>query len=696
MVIGYSAMIFMLIVFKIKKRSTFFDLFIKFVALFIVFRYLYWRTFETLVFENIFDSIGMMLLYSAELFAISIYVLGLFTSLSILNRKSIDLKEFEEKDYPTVDVLITTYNEPYDIIEKTVLAAVDLDYPKIKFAVYLLDDGGTAQKCNSKKNQEAEEAQKRKKYLQEFCEKAGAIYLTREKNENAKAGNINTALSSVTGELILMLDADHIPAPQFLQKTIGWFLKDEKMFLVQTPHSFYNPDPVERNLRMAGVSQSENDMFYKYIQKGHDFWQSSFFCGSAAVLRRKFIDEIGGIAGETITEDAETAIGLHNKGYRSAYVDEPMVRGLQAETFSALVLQRVRWTQGMVQIFILKNPFLSKGLKWHQKMSYISACFFWFFAYSRVVFFISPLLFLFFGLKIYNATGTEVLAYVVPHMFMAISMSYFLYSKVRNPFFSELYETVLSFFTLPAIISTLFNPRNPTFKVTPKGHEVAEDYVSELGGVFVVVFIVIVLGVFASILRLIFFPEYIDVILITGTWNLLNLILILAAMGVVSEKKEVRQSIRIPLHKDVKIFMDNKDIYGSISDISEGGAKIKFKNASSIKDLIDSVGYLDLVMRGVKGEEMKLQAKFLHTIGDGGDAIFTFKDVTNDFYTRTKLIQLIYGNTTNWQMYEDQKPVMNPLRSFIYIIKQTLTNVMFKEMFKQFFIQNKNKQKAGL
>jgi cellulose synthase (UDP-forming) len=121
---------------------------------------------------------------------------------------------------------------------------------------------------------------------------------------------MNSALQYINGDLLLILDADHIPAPQFLQRTVGWFNKDEKMFLVQTPHSFYNADPIERNLRMFGTSISENDMFYRFILLGHDFWESAFFCGSAAVLRRKYIDELGGIAGESITEDAETAIKL--------------------------------------------------------------------------------------------------------------------------------------------------------------------------------------------------------------------------------------------------------------------------------------------------------------------------------------------------------------------------------------------------
>jgi len=504
--IGYGAMLFMFIALQFKKLPDYVILFIKFMGFIVVMRYVYWRTFESLTYDGFFDFIGAILLYVAEIFAIIIYLLGIFTSLNLLKRKSIDLDAYPQEDWPSVDILIPTYNEPQIIIENTVIAALAMDYPKDKFTVNLLDDGGTVQKCNDKDPQKAAEARQRKADLMKFCDFVGVKYLTREKNENAKAGNLNTALSSVHSDFILILDTDHVPAKQFLKKTTGWFLKDEKIFLVQTPHAFYNQDPIERNLRMGDTAINENDMFYKNIQLGHDFWESSFFCGSAAVLRRSLIDELGGIAGETITEDAETAIKLHDKGYRSVYISEPMVRGLQTESFGALVIQRVRWTQGMVQIFILKNPFMSKNLRWYQRLSYLSASFFWFFAYSRVIFYIAPLLYLFFGLRIYNANGVEMLAYVVPHMSMAIMMSYFLYAKVRNPFFSELYETVLSFFTLPAIISVLRNPRSPTFDVTPKGQEMMEDHISDLAAPFVIIFTLVALGFVASAYRLYAYP----------------------------------------------------------------------------------------------------------------------------------------------------------------------------------------------
>src|SRR5262249_1791834 len=155
---------------------------------------------------------------------------------------------------------------------------------------------------------------------QTLCRRVGAQYLTRAKNEHAKAGNVNSAMKQTQGELILILDADHVPTADILENTVGWFLRDPRLSLVQTPHFFVNPNPVEKNLQTFEFMPSDNDMFYSIIQKGLDFWNASFFCGAAGVLRRQYLEEVGGICGSTITEDAETALALHARGYRSAYI----------------------------------------------------------------------------------------------------------------------------------------------------------------------------------------------------------------------------------------------------------------------------------------------------------------------------------------------------------------------------------------
>jgi cellulose synthase (UDP-forming) len=156
---------------------------------------------------------------------------------------------------------------------------------------------------------------------------------------------------------------------------------------------------------------------------------------------------------------AETALKLHGLGLKSAYLGIPMISGLQPETFSGFILQRVRWAQGMMQIFLLSNPWRSKTLSLWQKLSYTNSSFFWFFPFARTVFLVAPTAFLVFGLKIYDANLTQFVAYALPHLFGAILVADFLYGKVRWTLISELYETMQSLFSLVAIFKVFINPR---------------------------------------------------------------------------------------------------------------------------------------------------------------------------------------------------------------------------------------------
>ncbi len=168
-----------------------------------------------------------------------------------------------------------------------------------------------------------------------------------------------TACSIRTGELIAVFDADHAPARDFLMETVGYFDDDPRLFLVQTPHFFLNPDPVERNLRTFEKMPSENEMFYGIIQRGLDKWNASFFCGSAAVLRRKALEETNGFSAASASPRiARPRIALHSRGWNSLYVDKPLIAGLQPATFASFIGQRSRWAQGMMQILRFRFPAL--------------------------------------------------------------------------------------------------------------------------------------------------------------------------------------------------------------------------------------------------------------------------------------------------------------------------------------------------
>ncbi|SLN72454.1 Cellulose synthase 1 [Limimaricola soesokkakensis] len=230
------------------------------------------------------------------------------------------------EDLPTVDILVPTLNEPAELLSITLAAARNIAYPQHLVRVVLCDDGGTDARCADPDPLKAADARMRREELQALCAELGVTYMTRAENRHAKAGNLNEALMQLSGDLVVIFDADHAPTRDFLARTVGYFAENPKLFLVQTPHFFLNDDPVARNLGL-GASPPENEMFYSQLHEGLDRWGGAFFCGSAAVLRRAALDEVGGISGNTITEDAETALGIHARGWESRYLNHAMVGG---------------------------------------------------------------------------------------------------------------------------------------------------------------------------------------------------------------------------------------------------------------------------------------------------------------------------------------------------------------------------------
>ena len=202
------------------------------VGTYVTLRYWMFRTTETLGYQEGWDFTFLMLLYLAESYGICIHVMGMFVNISPLTRKIPPLPSEPER-LPTVDVFIPTYNEDVDVVYVTAAACTHLDYPKEKLNIYLLDDGGTAQKLSDPDPLRAAASRKRVARLKSMASRLGVNYLARETNQYAKAGNINegllrcaggedendrdkaacvnTGFARSGGELVLVLDCDHVP-----------------------------------------------------------------------------------------------------------------------------------------------------------------------------------------------------------------------------------------------------------------------------------------------------------------------------------------------------------------------------------------------------------------------------------------------------------------------------------------------------
>jgi cellulose synthase (UDP-forming) len=249
----------------------------------------------------------------------------------------------------SVDVYICTSDEPAEVVLATLAGARALTYPH---TTYLLDDG-------------------RRPEMEELARISGARYMTRPDNSHAKAGNINHALPRTESELVFVLDADHVPMPDALDALVGYF-DDERMAVVQSPHDFSNHDSAQH----YAIGRHEQSLFYRVICPGKDRHGAAFWCGSAALIRRQPLIDIGGVATETIAEDFHTTIRLQRNGWRSAYHDEVLVQGLAPHDLDGYLLQRDRWARGNLAVFTLpESPLRARELTWRQRLSYFASLF---------------------------------------------------------------------------------------------------------------------------------------------------------------------------------------------------------------------------------------------------------------------------------------------------------------------------------
>ncbi len=519
-------------------------------------RYLWWRTTETLHFRNLGEAFFGTGLYLAEIYAWLILLLGYLQTAWPLQRPVRPITG-APATWPKVDVYIPTYNESLEIVQDTVLAALGMDYPRDRFKVYLLDDG-------------------RRPEFKAFAEKAGAIYMTRPDNFGAKAGNLNHALGQTEAELVCIFDCDHIPTRAFLQMTVGWFQEDARLALLQTPHHFYSPDPVQRNIQTVKDIPGEGDLFYGVVQPGNDLWNAAFFCGSCAIIRRAALEETHGFAHETVTEDAHTALKLQRRGWNTAFLEIRLSAGLATERLALHIGQRIRWARGMTQIFRIDNPLFGKGLSLAQRLCYLNAMLHFQFPLPRIVFLTSPLVFLLLGFNIISASAPMILAYALPHLVHSIVTNNRMQGEERMAFWGEIYETLLAFHLLGPTIVTLFAPKHGKFNVTDKGGRLEKGYFDwSLMWPHIVVAGLLIAGLCFAMWRLATAePDFVLVgtLVLNAFWTLFSLLVLLTAIAVGRETRQVRQHVRIEASLPARLRLTNGEVLEvQTLEVSMGG-----------------------------------------------------------------------------------------------------------------------------
>jgi len=233
---------------------------------------------------------------------------------------------------PRIDILIATYNESWEVLEKTIVGALGQNYSN--YHVWLLDDG-------------------RREWLSEKAAEHGIGYIARTNNAHYKAGNLNHGIETLRArghklEFLALLDADFIARPEFLRRSIA-LMKTPDVGIVQTPQNFYNPDPHQQVFGGVKLWPDEQRGWFDVYLPALDALGWASCCGTSCLIRMEALDAIGGFPIVSVCEDTLSSFEMNKKGYRTVFLQERLTVGLAPEGIVEFLTQRARWLLGGVQ-----------------------------------------------------------------------------------------------------------------------------------------------------------------------------------------------------------------------------------------------------------------------------------------------------------------------------------------------------------
>lgn len=594
-----TAIILLLITFIIAKNKPKYRNIIIALNMVICAVYFIWRIWAIPVNDGWISLVLGIILYLAELFGITSFFIFQYMFFKKYHLKQQTIADYHDQILPFVDVLICTYNEPLDILQMTMASAAELDYPKDRFSVHVLDDG-------------------RRDELKELCRQYEIDYITRPDNKGAKAGNINNALKIIDGDLFAVLDADMLPKPDFLKRTVGYFV-DRQVAFVQTPQVYYNQDMYQYNLRKS--LPNEQDFFMREIQEARAAHNAVLHVGTNAVFRKEYVMKIGGYPDWSITEDMAVGMMLQAEGYRSVFINEELVYGLSATTFSELVKQRDRWCRGNLQVQKRHNPLFVKGLNFAQKIAYIDGTMYWFANIQKMIYISCPLIFLLFHTMILNASLNELIAIYFPYFLEQILIFRVLLENTRSLLWAHFYEMVMAPHLVVSLVKELFNIK-VGFNVTAKENIVTKRYFQlKMVLPHIVMILLTFLAWVVSYNSLIQGQIVFGSFLINLFWSIYNLAGLAVALLVAWQKPIFRKMERMRTKETLmtKMIKDNRVYNAFVTDISGIGIGISFDKDNDLKigdPVIIDFGNFNIPCKIIRCQGQRAAANYDHASPD--------------------------------------------------------------------------------
>lgn len=514
-------------------------------------RYMLWRGLYTLNLDSGWTMAVSLVLFLAEVYGFVQLLLFSYQAWSPTERRPEPIKT-----YPSVDIMVTVVDEPLYVLRRTLMGCRAQNYPSDRLEIYVLDDG-------------------KRPDVKSLADELGVSYLTREDRTHAKAGNLNAALQRSSGALIAVFDVDHVPVPDFLQKTVGFF-EDETVAIVQTAQDFYNQDIFQQSVSRNQNLRNEQALFFRTLQAGRDRHNSAFFAGSSGLLRRTALESIGGFQTETLTEDLHTSLFLHAKGYRSCYLNETLTSGLMPESFEGHIKQRARWAMGTSQVLVRNNPLFMKGLTWPQRVDYFGSILYFYFGIPRIIFLIAPLSWVLFSIPALKADTGPLINFFFSAYLASILAIRGISRNTRSAFWSDVHETVMCFAATRATIVGLFSAnRTRKFEVTPKGSRFETSGFANASSIgwHLLVFGLLIFAIATGLLQL-FGPAPTPGLGISIGWASFNVVLLSAAIMSAHRQRQLRNFIRRVSKLPCSIIKGSKQMDAKILDISESGMAV--------------------------------------------------------------------------------------------------------------------------
>ena len=557
----------------------------------------------------------------------------------VITKMEPEMPVIPDEWYPEVDVFIATHNESEDILFKTANACTYMKYPdKKKVHIYFCDDGNRPS-------------------VKALADRIGIGYIGLADNKEAKAGNLNNAISKTNSPLIATFDADMIPTSDFLMETVPyfflpkmkkdedgkWVLKDEeeidddeKIGFIQTPQSFYNPDLFQYNLYSERRVPNEQDYFFRQVNVGRNSSNSPIYAGSNTVISREALLEVGGICTGTITEDFETGLLIESKGYQCYAVDKPLAKGLAPTTIGSLIKQRERWARGCIFSVRRHHILINPKIPFRIKASYMACRSYWDSFLRRFIYIMCPILFVLLGIPAVICDIKELLLIWFP--------AYALYSitlritsgNIRNTRLSNIIDTTMFPYLMVPILAEVLHIHKNEFVVTDKSKQQGADKDKYLALPHLVLFIFSAIALVLSLRDLLMYGAVGAIIIIY--WLFVNSTSLLMAIFFMLGRKNYRSSERFYEKVPVTIYIDDLPYHVYTEDFSEGGMSVIFPTAVYIsEDEEVNVEIFD------KGYEARMKMKVAAVVTQkNGEHKFAFEITEMDEANKKEYFQIIY------------------------------------------------------